>query len=170
MTFELLFMRHAQAEDRADGGDSERALTAEGRATAARMGRALKAMGLDFQGAVASPFRRARETAGLVMAEVWFEEEWPTDAMLTPSAPPSETINTLVAHARAIHGPTPRLLAVGHNPNITSVLGQLVVRDPGVHFSVAPGDLAHLWCETVGDDVRGAVLGFYPSKMLQRLE
>lgn len=168
-SFELLLMRHAQAEDYAAGGDSERALTAQGRETAAMMGRALKAMGLNFDGAVVSPFRRACETAGLVMAELWFEEEWPTDATLTPGAPPDETIETLVAHAQNLSNSAPRLLAVGHNPSITATLGQLVVGDPGVYFSVAPGDVAHLWVDQTPAGARAAVLGFYPSKQLARL-
>ena len=168
-TFELLLMRHAQAEDHAAGGDAERALSPEGRATAAMMGQAMKAMGLDFGAAVVSPFRRARETAGLVMAELWFEADYPTDTMLTPSAPPAETIATLVAHARALGGQTPRLFAVGHNPNITATLGQLVAGDPGVYFNVAPGDLAHLWCDMTRSRLHAAVLGYYPARMLQHL-
>lgn len=167
--FELLLMRHAQAEEWAQGGDAERILTPPGRKTAATVGRALKMMGLDFQAAVVSPFRRARETAGLVMSELWFEEDWPTDTMLTPSAPPSETVSTLVAYASRLQGPAPRLFAVGHNPNITSTLGQFLWNDPRVYFNVAPADVAHLWVESGYEGTRAAVLGFYPARMLERL-
>lgn len=167
--FELLLMRHAEAEEWAAGGDAERVLTPHGRQSAAMMGRAMKAMGLDFQGAVISPFRRACETAGIVMSELWFEEDWPTDTLLTPGAPPDQTVTTLVAYAQALDGPSPRLFAVGHNPNITAVLGQLVWNDPRVYFNVAPADVAHLWVEAGAHGVRAAVLGFYPARMLARL-
>ena len=163
MSFELLLMRHGQAEDWATDGDSARQLTDFGQETARLVGDALRKMELAWTDVVASPFERAQQTATLVTGAAPAH----TDSMLTPGAPPEETIATLYAHGEALSGD--RLLAVGHNPNITTVLGQLVFGSYGVYFSVAPGDVAHLWIDGPQQNPRAAVLGYYPAKRLRLL-
>ena len=170
--FELLLMRHGQAEDYGTHGDADRALTPHGEETARLVGETLARLGLDWNAAVSSPFRRAEQTLKLVLeANGLVGEAPPTDAMFVPGAAPTETIATLVAFARSCRegAAIPRVLAVGHNPNITATLGMLVVGDPGVHFSVATADVAHLWVDLAQQPPRAAVLGFYPSKALREL-
>jgi hypothetical protein len=57
------------------------------------------------------------------------------------------------------------VLAVGHNPSVTAVLGQLVCGDPGIHFAVATADLAHVFVE----NGRAVLLAYLPSAALTRL-
>lgn len=158
-------MRHGIAEDWADGGDAERALTSEGRARIGRMSAALTAMGVTPQVAVASPLRRAQETATILLENCVPGLELVTEPVLVPSASPERTIARLVDHAPGDGGV---LLAVGHNPSVTAILGQLVCGDPGIHFAVSPGDLAHIAVESTGRGTRGVLRAYLPSTAVEQ--
>ena len=170
--FELLLMRHGLAEDYAEGGDAQRPLTPAGTEQVAHVGRALRRLDLAPDGALCSPLLRARQTLAAVLqgAECSLEAQ-PTEGHLIPSADPAATIVALAGYAAALSSPRtiPRLLAVGHNPSVTATLGQLVCDDPGVHFSVAPGDVAHLHIEPRPVGVRAFLLGFFPAAAIERL-
>jgi phosphohistidine phosphatase len=164
--FELVLMRHGHAEDWAEGGDAERALTQQGCDRVALMGAALRSMGVQPAVAICSPLRRAQQTAALVVQQCAPELSVATEPMLVPPAPPSRTVEQLVAHAPA-NGQV--LLAVGHNPNVTAVLGHLVCGDSGLHFAVAPGDLAHVAIEATSRSIRGVLRAFVPSATVEVL-
>jgi len=67
---DLIFWRHAQAEDRAGArDDNERKLTAKGRKDAARMAKWLKQHLPEGCAILASPARRAQETAAALAAD-----------------------------------------------------------------------------------------------------
>lgn len=171
--FELLLMRHGLAADYAEGGDAQRPLTPVGIEQVAGMGRALHRLDLAPDGALCSPLLRARQTLAAVLQGAQCSlEEHPTEGHLIPSSDPTATIAALVGYVAALSSPraVPRLLAVGHNPSVTATLGQLVCDDPGVHFSVAPGDVAHLHIEPRPVGVRAFVLGFFPAAAIVRLK
>lgn len=165
-------MRHGEAEDYADGGDAMRRLTERGHVAATRAGRLLRRLDLCPGAVVCSPLLRARQTAHDVWSAAMGLDGFadglaePTDARFVPSASPRQTIAALVEHATA-NGNGP-LLAVGHNPSVTVTLGQLVCGDPGMHFGVSTGDLAHL--HVSGSPARAVLLGYYPATALERLE
>ena len=110
-------VRHAEAEAAGPvGGDAARALSARGRAQAAAAAAGLRRLGVALDRVLASPLRRAQETA----------------ALLAPALgrPPVETVATrdggapaeaILAELRACGGEE-RVALVGHMP----VLGELV--------------------------------------------
>ena len=166
--FELLLMRHGQAEDYADGGDAARPLTSRGRDDVARVGRALRRLSLMPNLSVSSPLLRARQTAEIVAQAAGATLDAPQIGTLVPGAAPAATINALLEHAQDGERPV-RLLAVGHNPNVTAVLATLVSGRAGRHFDIAPGDLAHLRVDAENRNVRAILAGFYPSRALATL-
>ncbi|TLF47810.1 phosphohistidine phosphatase SixA [Halomonas urmiana] len=116
----LLIMRHGEAAPGAP--DAERALTARGEREAERMGRWL-ASRTDLDATrlrlVASPYRRARQTAAWIAAPLGLEVE--TLALITPDAPPGTVIDWLLDEP----GDRP-LLLVSHMPLVAALTGLLV--------------------------------------------
>jgi phosphohistidine phosphatase len=159
--FELLLMRHGLAEDHCPTGDAERALTQEGIARADRTGAAMRALELLPRVAVCSPLRRARQTSQRVLEACSVDLEPIVEPRLIPQSAPGSTLERLAEHAPA-HG---ALLAVGHNPSVTAMLGALVCGDPGIHFAIAPGDLAHV--SVAGE--RGVLRALWPAASVERI-
>ena len=70
LTTRLYVVRHAPAEDLADGGDEARRLTKKGRKAFARLVNRLAEAGLELDLVATSPLVRARETAEILAAEL----------------------------------------------------------------------------------------------------
>ena len=162
-------MRHGRAEDWADGGDAERPLTAEGRAEVEDVGRALHRLGLDPTHGVSSSLLRARQTLRCVATAAGVELTPSIVPTLVPHAPPRSTLTALAAELERIAAPRIRLLAVGHNPNVSSTLGLLLTGTGSHAFDFAPGTLAHVVLDPSGSAPRGALVGLYPAAALVAL-
>ncbi len=156
-------MRHGQAEEFAEGGDAQRALTSEGRRMAMRAGHLLKVANLMPTAAIASPFLRAQQTASGVLREAYLDAV--AEPRLVPSAPPDLAITALIEAATRA-GPSGRVLAVGHNPCITAVLGRLVAGG-AMRFAVSTGDVAHLAIDV--ERRTAVVLAYIPAAVLAGL-
>ena len=159
-------MRHGRAEDWADGGDAERPLTSEGRAEVEDVGRALLCLGLAPSHAVSSPLLRARQTLRCATEAAGMELVPCVMHPLVPNAPPRATLAALAAELERIAASRVRLLAVGHNPNVTSTLGLLLAGAASHAFDFAPGTLAHVYVDQSGSALRGSLAGFYPASAL----
>ena len=161
---EVLLMRHGEAEEWADGGDAQRELTSRGRTMAVRAGAMLRASELLPTVAVASPFVRAQQTLRGVLEATGMRLDAITEPALVPGTSPERAIEALIAAAPTGGG---RLLAVSHNPCVTSVLSQLVGGGSRMCFAVSVGDIAHL---SVDPSDRSAVLlGYVPARVLDAL-
>jgi phosphohistidine phosphatase len=114
---QVYVVRHAEAEAAgAAGGDAERALSARGQAQAAAAAAGLRGLGVAIDRLLASPLRRAQETAAL-LAPALGRPALETLATLDGSAPAEAILGEL----RAVAGGE-RVAVVGHMP----VLGELV--------------------------------------------
>jgi phosphohistidine phosphatase len=107
----LLLVRHAKAGAPASEGDSERRLTAKGRADAARTGAYFRASGLVFDLALVSPARRARDTLDMILRELPHKPTCELEASLYNAG--VDTLRDLLARTPAS---VKTLLIVGHNP------------------------------------------------------
>lgn len=169
--FELLLIRHGVAEDWAPGGDAERPLTLAGREQIARAALGLSRLGLSVDGAMSSPFLRARQTSEIYLEFLGRSAPVETWSGLTPASPAQATVEELLALGK--HAAGARLAIFGHNPNISSVVSWLVAGHRHAFFNIAPGDVTHLQIPTSMPFVRGAqtpkavVLGFYPRESLE---
>lgn len=170
--FNLIVMRHGQAESYSPDGDSGRRLTDQGRQDLA-VGAAALAGLITIDAAIASPFARAQATAELVCAH--HDVSIDTWAGLTPSSPPRATLDEILIRGREL--PEGSTLAVfGHNPNVTALMGLLVAGRPDAYFNVRPGDAGvfvvpeAMPFRPIGAEGPVAILdGFYPLETLLSL-
>lgn len=117
----LYVMRHGPAEDRAPTGrDFDRALTHAGRGVVDRAARALhEARGGAPLRVIASPFRRARETAELVSAVIGAAAPELHDALAADADLPL----ALVGEVHATGGDT---ILIGHQPIVEELVRALL--------------------------------------------
>jgi len=117
----LYVMRHGPAEDRAPSGrDFDRALTQVGRAVVGRAARALHGAraGAPVR-VIASPLRRARETAELVAIEIGAGDPELHDDLAADAGLP-------LALVRDVHAAGGDAILIGHQPTVEELVRVLV--------------------------------------------
>ena len=136
---EIYFLRHGSAEPAsATVSDDVRELTEEGRRQVRTVAEALREGGIAVERVVSSPLTRARQTAE-VLAEC-FGVRAETDGRLRSGC--------LLADAQAaiLAQPYQRLMLVGHEPDFSVIVGQLV---GGAHIKLRPGGVAGLHADRI---------------------
>jgi phosphohistidine phosphatase len=100
--------------------DSKRPLTPEGRAEMQMIAKALKAIGLQTNRICTSPLRRARETAEIAakILKIPTLEEWDE---LKPDGSKAALYRKLARLEQ-----NSRLILVGHDPYLTSMIGEII--------------------------------------------
>lgn len=135
MARQLWLLRHAEAEPHGARQDAQRRLTERGASQARAAGRAIGRMGAEFEAILFSPKVRARQTAELAC------ESWPAEQqeLLTAHAPLAGGFDGAQAlDALAAVGADGRLLVVGHEPDLSRVVGDLC----GGRIDLKKGSLA----------------------------
>jgi phosphohistidine phosphatase len=131
----LLLLRHARAE-RLEAGraDRDRALTADGRGDAARLGRYMALQAVAINHALVSPAARTRETWDII-EEAGVHATARTDDRIYEAEP--ETLLDIVAETPSGIG---TLLMVGHNPGFHAAAAMLVAGgDPALRRRLDDG-------------------------------
>lgn len=135
MARQLWLLRHAEAEPHGTRTDAERRLTERGCQQARAAGVAIERLRGDFDAVLFSPRVRARQTAELA-AEAWSEPQRALLAVHAPLGGGFDAVQALDAlSAVAADG---RLLVVGHEPDMSRVIGELT----GARADVKKGGLA----------------------------
>lgn len=139
----LYFMRHAEAEEIGlSGGDADRKLTPKGVQRSREAGAALCQLEVEVSLVLTSPLRRAVETAQLVAA-----------SLAAPVAEATVIGGNLTLHTLADvleeHGRPCRVMLVGHEPDFSAVIGELLGE---AEVEMKKGAVACLDCPTI---VRG---------------
>ena len=120
----LFILRHASAGTKRLNPviDVRRPLDKEGKRHCLQLAHVLNALKLNFDIVVSSPLKRSLQTASLVGTETGYESPILLSNALAPSA-------TFPDFQRLLHECEVRenVLVVGHNPNLTSFLGSLLV-------------------------------------------
>ena len=157
---DLWLLRHAAAEDVAPTGrDEERALTAEGTARAKAVARGLARMAPTIEVVLSSPYRRARETAEAAARALGVEGVVEFSA-LEPGRAASEVARQLAA------SPWKRVLLVGHEPLLGSIVGLFVFGDEGRGVPLRKAQLARIsWNPGEGGELKALI----PAKFLEAL-
>lgn len=127
---ELILWRHAEAEDAGAGGDMARALTKRGRRQSERMGEWLRSRISDEWRVLASPAKRAVQTAKGLGMELEEREA------LGPGAAPAA-----ILREADWPGGTHSVVIVGHQPT----LGEAAARILGAHGDVGIRKAAIWW-------------------------
>jgi phosphohistidine phosphatase len=161
----LYLVRHAAAEERAEGGsgqtDEDRALTAEGvrkfRQAARGMVRILRAEPPRL--ILTSPLLRARQTAEL-LAEAFDDAKIKTQLEGTSALAPPGSFNKLLKEIRGKDA-----IAVGHEPILSQWVAELCFDAPG-EIEFKKGALAAL---ELGGPAKGKLLYLIPPAVLRDL-
>lgn len=142
----IALLRHGEAEARASR-DAERALTAHGQREVASSIAQLKASGVAIQRIIASPYRRAQESAVIAAADLGLGH-FDTEAGFTPDESPEQAMalcgfyageNILVVSHMPLVARLAYLLA-GEGAPVSFATGQLCLIDwpghiPGQHLA-----------------------------------
>jgi phosphohistidine phosphatase len=120
----IFVLRHASAGMRRPNAllDIKRPLDKEGKKHCLQLANVLNAMDVQFDLIVSSPLKRCLQTASLVGTETGYEAQILHSTALAPTA-------TFKDFQKLLHDCADRenLLVVGHNPNLSSFLGSLLV-------------------------------------------
>ncbi|HST55782.1 MAG TPA: histidine phosphatase family protein [Solirubrobacteraceae bacterium] len=146
MARQLWLLRHADAEPHGARPDAERRLTERGERQARVAGAAIARLEDDFDAVLVSPRVRAQQTAELA-AEQWSEA---LCAKLQTHEPLSGGFDASQAlHELSGMPADGRLLLVGHEPDLSSVVGDLT----GALVDLKKGGLAVLRLQSVGGEL-----------------
>ena len=120
----LFILRHASAGTRRTNPllDVKRPLDKEGKRHCLHLAHVLNALNMQFDLIVSSPLKRCLQTASLIGTETGYEAQILHSKALAPSATLKDFHALLKECAHAEN-----LLIVGHNPNLTTFLGALLV-------------------------------------------
>jgi len=120
----LYILRHASAGTRRANPllDLKRPLDKEGKQYCLRLAHVLNAMKISFDLVVSSPLKRSLQTAQLVATETGYETPVLQSAGLAPEAKVADFMKVLQEA-----GDRENVLVVGHNPNLQTFLGSLLV-------------------------------------------
>jgi phosphohistidine phosphatase len=139
----LYILRHASAGTRRANPllDLKRPLDKEGKKHSLQLAHILNALNIQFDLIVSSPLKRCLQTASLVGTETGYEAQILHSTALAPDAVYKDFHKLLREY-----GDRENLLVVGHNPNLTSFLGTLLVPtgNPEARIRLRKGSLARV--------------------------
>lgn len=138
---QLLLLRHGVAEPHGTAGvdDDDRRLTPKGEKKLEAVGKGLVRLGYEFDRIFTSPLPRAHRTAQIVAEWLEAEDRLENVDILRPGNSASSIRDWVVTR------PEKEVLLVGHNPNLTELLGLLIgFEGPELPFDLAKGGLAAL--------------------------
>jgi len=134
----LYLIRHAIAvEDYED--DSQRPLTDKGRKKMRQIAKGLRALGVEFDLILSSPYVRAAETAEIVAEVFKMKKEVQFSENLIPMGDP----NQLIAEMNEKYA-ADSVALVGHEPFLTALVGLLVSDNARVDLTIKKGGVCSL--------------------------
>ena len=139
---ELYILRHGIAVERGTPGykkDSDRPLTPEGEEKMRQIANAMRGMDLKFDLILSSPYARAEQTAKIVAGEL--DEDVSYSDYLVPGGNALELIGE-INDERA-----QRVLLVGHEPDLSSLISVLITGGSDAGIELKKGGLCRLTTE-----------------------
>ena len=151
----LYIIRHAIAVDAAtsDFEDSERPLTEKGRKKMRQVAKSLRTLGVELDLILSSPYVRARETAE-ILADVFKMRD---RILFSDNLIPLQRPELLVSEINEKH-PVDSLALVGHEPHLSSLIGQLVSENSKIEITLKKGGVCYLTADNLHDQDHPATL------------
>lgn len=144
----IYLIRHSNAVDPGTPGyenDSTRPLTEKGRDKMDRIASALKGLGVEPDLIVSSPYVRARETAEIVAKMLKYKKDLAFSEALVPMGKADEVIGEINEKYHV-----DELVLVGHEPNLSTLVGTLTAGNPDLAITLKKGGV----CCLSADDLR----------------
>ena len=141
MISRLYLLRHGIAipHGTPDVADDDRPLTPKGESHVREIAAGLREIGVEPGVIISSPLPRARQTAEIVFEVLGLENRLQNDDILRPGS------NAASIHDWLRTRDDDCLMLVGHNPNLTALIGLLIgFPDPNLPFELKKGGLAEL--------------------------
>jgi phosphohistidine phosphatase len=162
----LYVIRHGIAEEVApDGSDRARRLTPSGRRKMRAAAAGLRALGMELDALLTSPFPRAAETAALVSEALGGGAAPHELAALEPGVAPADTLRALTAFTRS-----ERVAIVGHEPGLSALIAMLLTGSPeGMQVVMKKGGVAALEVRDPGRRAGATLRWLLTPKQLRRL-
>jgi phosphohistidine phosphatase len=161
---DLFILRHGEAGNRMSVAeeDSERPLTPEGRIEMQKIAKSLKAVGLQTNKIYTSPLKRARETADITarILKIPTLEEWDE---LKPDGSKAALYRKL-----ARFEPNSRLILVGHEPYLSSMIGE-IIGTTGARLVLKKGGLGKLRITSFTPQISGELRWLLTPKMITKM-
>jgi phosphohistidine phosphatase len=138
----LYIIRHAIAVDEGTSdyeSDSERPLTDKGRKKMRKIAKGLRALSVEFDLILSSPYVRARETAEILADVFKMKKKIAFSDNLIPIAEP----NLLIAEVNENHS-VDSLALVGHEPHLSNLVGLLTTESTQLDIKLKKGGICYL--------------------------
>jgi phosphohistidine phosphatase len=134
-SLELYLVRHAEAAARGRDypDDAARPLTEAGTARFRRAVAGLRAVGVELDLVLTSPYVRARETADVLVAGLRPKPKLIVVDALMPAKKPMEVVAAVTRHAAAGRGAS-RIALVGHEPDLGELAARLLGATGTIEF------------------------------------
>ena len=165
---QLYILRHGEAGKRmpTGGSDSKRALTVTGDEEVREIAQALSALGLELDFMASSPLERARQTAQIVAKALKVKkgslEEW---SELKPEGRRADLYKRL-----AQFKPDTSVMVVGHEPYLSTVVGELVFGNAiGGRVVLKKAGLAKVAVTSFQPKVKGELRWLLAPKHMKRM-
>lgn len=146
----IYLLRHGLAGDRDSRkypNDADRPLTSEGEDKLWKIGKGMKALGLEFDLILSSPYVRTRQTAEIVAKCFKAKKKLEFTKTLEPDGDPAELIKFL-NHRHGLDSP----LLVGHEPYLSSLISTLISGSTRANITMKKGGLCKLSADAVKYD------------------
>ena len=144
---DLYIIRHAIAVDEgafAYEGDSQRPLTDKGKKKMRQIARGLRALGVDFDLILSSPYVRAKETAEILAEVLKIKADIVFSDNLFPMGDPDALISEMNEKYSVNN-----IALVGHEPFLSAMIGLLVTDNVGIDMTLKKGGV----CKLTADDL-----------------
>lgn len=163
LTMDLYLVRHAIAEESAASGkDADRALTAEGKSRMRAAAEGLRALGVQFDLLLTSPYRRAVETADIVSRVLGGIE-----TRVLPELAAGGDLPALLTALRPLRQ-AQSLALVGHQPDLGYLASQVMTGSPDAcPLAFKKGGVACFEIPTARGPLRGDLLWLMAPKQLR---
>src|ERR1700722_2268498 len=139
----LYILRHASAGLRRTNPllDVKRPLDKEGKKHSLQLAYVLNALNIQFDLIISSPLKRSLQTAAMIGTETGYEDPIQQSEALAPSA----TVKDFQKLLRELSN-RENVLVVGHNPNLATFLGSLLVpaSSPEAKIRLRKGSIARV--------------------------
>ena len=146
----LYIIRHAIAVDEGSPEyeeDSQRPLTDKGRKKMRQIAKGLRALGVDFDMVLSSPYIRAKETAEILVDVFKIKKNVAFSDHLIPMGDPDALISE-VNEKYSVNS----IALVGHEPFLSALTGLLVSENAGIDMTLKKGGV----CRLSADDLHHA--------------